>query len=140
MTWHTVDGVLLSRVAGHRVSEQDDSEGDHVRQQAAKLCDLTVKYNLTQQVGVPTREKEVLFLVWSNDPDLVSNIQVDSFPVFTDHSVVTATTSYRLDKELKKDEQFLLESGFLAFNTNQTAAVRLESIGDTGQGERDCSP
>ena len=84
MTWHTVDGVLLSRVAGHRVSEQDDSEGDHVRQQAAKLCDLAVKYNLTQQVGVPTREKKVLDLVWSNDPTLVSNIQVDSFQDFTD--------------------------------------------------------
>ena len=111
MTWHTVDGVLLPRVAGHRVSEHDDSEGDHVRQQAAKLCDLAVKYNLTQQVGVPTREKEVLDLVWSNDPDLVSNIQVDSFPDFTDHSVVTAITSYRLDTEVKKDEQFLLDSG-----------------------------
>ena len=89
----------------------EDSEGSQIRQQAAKLCDLASKYHLTQQVGIPTREREVLDLIWSSNPDLVSSVMVDSFSEFTDHGVVTATTTYRLGKELVKDEQFLLESG-----------------------------
>ena len=110
VTWQLVDGVLLPRVAGHRVMGED-SEGSQVRQQAAKLCDLASKYHLTQQVGIPTREREVLDLIWSSNPDLISNVMVDTFRDITDHGVVTATTSYRVGKEMVKEEQFLLESG-----------------------------
>ena len=95
---------------GHRVPAQSGN-GRLVRQQAANLCDLAVKYSLTQQVTEPTREKEILDLIWSSNPDLVSNIQVDSFKDFTDHSVVSATTSYRLGREVKKEENYLLDSG-----------------------------
>ena len=109
ITWHVVDGVLLPRVAGHRV--RSDEEGGQVRQQAAQLCDLAARYHLTQQVNVATREREILDLVWSSNPDLVSNIQVDTFADITDHSVVTATTSYRLGSEECKQQEFLLESG-----------------------------
>ena len=110
ITWQVVDGVLLPRVAQHRVIEQS-SEGCQVKQQAAQLCNLAVKHHLTQQVGVPTRDREVLDLIWSSNPDLVSNIIVDSFKDFTDHSVVTAITSFRLTKDVEKEETFLLESG-----------------------------
>ena len=58
-----------------------------------------------------TREREILDLVWSSDPDLISNIRVDTFPDITDHGVVTATTSYRLSMEVSKEEIFLIESG-----------------------------
>ena len=110
ITWQVVEGMLLPRVAGHRVTEQS-SEGGQVRLQADKLCDLAAKYHLTQQVGVPTRDKEVLDLIWSSNPDLVSNVQVDTFKDVTDHSVVTATTSFQLVNEAEKEEIFLLESG-----------------------------
>ena len=101
-------GLLLPRVAGYR--EGSDSEGGKVRQQASNLCDLAVKYHLTQQV-VATREKEILDLVWSSNPDLVSCIQVDTFPDITDHSVVTTTTSLRLENKQAKNKEFLLKSG-----------------------------
>ena len=110
ISWHLVDGVLLPRVAGHRV-QGDQCEGGKERLQAAKLCELAVKYNLTQQIGLPTREREILDLIWSSNPDLISNVLVDTFKDFTDHSVITATTTYRLDREVNKEEQFLLDSG-----------------------------
>ena len=91
ITWQVVDGVLLPRVAQHRVLEQS-SDCCQEKQQAAQLCDLAAKYHLTQQVGVPIRDKEILDLIWSSNPDLVPNIIVDTFKDFTDHSVVTATT------------------------------------------------
>jgi hypothetical protein len=110
ITWQVIEGMIMPRVAGHRLPDHD-SEGGQVRQQAAQLCDIAVKYHLTQQVGVPTRDKEVLDLIWSSNPDLVSNIQVDAFKEFTDHSVVTAATSFKLEEEVIKEEQFLLDSG-----------------------------
>jgi hypothetical protein len=108
ITWQVIEGLIVPRVAGHRLPDHD-SEGGKVRQQAAKLCDIAVKYHLSKQVGVPTRDKEVLGLIWSLNPDLVSNIQVDTFKDFTDHSVVTAATSFKLEEEVIKEEQFLLD-------------------------------
>ena len=109
VTWQMADGGVLPRVGGHRVTQQGD--GKQVRQQAANLCDLALKYSLTQQVAEPTREKEILDLIWSSNPDLVSSIQVDTFKDTTDHSVVSATTSFRLAKVIQKEENFLLDSG-----------------------------
>ena len=111
VSWQQVEGVLHPRVAGCRARCDKDDEGGQVRQQAARLFSLAEKYHLTQQVGLPTREKEILDLVWSSNPDLISNTVVDTFRDISDHSVVTAITSYRLAKEADKAEQFLLESG-----------------------------
>ena len=111
ITWQSVEGVLMPRVGGFRVRSDEESEGDQVRQQAAHLCDLAVKYHLTQQVNTGTRGTEILDLIWSSNPDLVTNILVDTFADITDHSVVTATTSYQLGRKDSGPEDFLLESG-----------------------------
>ena len=111
VTWQMVEGVLHPRVAGFRTSCDKEDQGGQVRQQAARLFSLAEKYHLTQQVGLSTRGKEILDLMWTSNPDLISNIVVDTFRDISDHSVVTAATSYRLRKEAVKDEQFLLESG-----------------------------
>ena len=105
-----VDGVILPRFSGYRGTGQP-SEGRQERQQAALLCDLAVKYHLTQQVGLPTRDKEILDRIWSSNPDLVSNVLVDPFKDITDHSVVTATTTFRMHTEPDKEDTFLLDSG-----------------------------
>ena len=111
LTWKTLDGVLFPRVAGHRTIADHERQAGLVRQQAALMCDLATKYHLTQQVGQPTRGDEILDLVWSSDPDLISNISVDSFPSITDHCVVTASTTYNMAKEVFKERNFLLDSG-----------------------------
>ena len=80
----------------HREGNDKDYQGGQVRQQAARLLDLMAKFHLTQQVYLPTRDKEILDLVWSSNPDLVSNAIVDTFSDISDHSFVTATTSYSL--------------------------------------------
>ena len=110
ISWQMVEGVLHPKVAEYRVREGQRGVGVQVRHQAAQFCTLATKYNLTQQVGVATREKQILDLVWSSNPDLISNIQVDTFLDMTDHSVVTATTSYRVNKAVDKEKTFLLDS------------------------------
>ena len=110
ITWHSVDGILIPRVAGHRVGGQHCG-GVLVRQQAVRLCEIAVKFNLSQQVGEPTRERQILDLIWSSNPDLISNVLVDSFTDISDHSVITANTTYSHDCQATKEEQFLLESG-----------------------------
>ena len=50
-------------------------------------------------------------MVWSSNPDHVSNAIVDTFSDIRDHSVVTATTSFSLSREADKEQVFLLESG-----------------------------
>ena len=76
ITWSVIDGVIVPRVAGHRQASVG-SDSIQVRQQAAQLCELATRYHLSQQVSVPTRESEILDLIWSSNPDLVSNINVD---------------------------------------------------------------
>ena len=93
-----LEGVLLPKVAGHRTS-------------AGQLCQLATKFQLTQLVNLATRGAEILDLIWSSDPDLVTNIQVEHFPSITDHNIVTATTSFKVSKEVFKERNFLLESG-----------------------------
>ena len=103
------DGLLVPLVHAHREGVAD--AGIQVRQQAAKLCDLSMKHSLIQQVDQTTRGREILDLIFSNNEDLVSSVSVEAWPAFTDHSVVTAVVSYKLEKEQDLEESHLLESG-----------------------------
>ena len=79
-----MDGVLHPTVAGHRDTADHDWQGGLVRQQAAQFFEVAAKYKLIQQVGETTREGEILYLIWSSNPDLVSTVHVDSFQAMTD--------------------------------------------------------
>ena len=48
---------------------------------------------------------------WIFSFDLVSSVEVESFPSFTDHKLVIATVSYQLEKPRDVEESFLLDSG-----------------------------
>ena len=54
---------------------------------------------------------EILDLIWCNNSDLVCDTNVTPYPEFTDHNVIVAATSYKLKEEVKKEPQFLLDSG-----------------------------
>ena len=108
VTWPREDGALLPRVAGHR---QVESAGPQVRQQCDKLCQLMAKHSMVQTVDTATHGDEILDLIWSNNDELVSDIQVTPYLEFTDHSVVTAVTSYKVKEENSKEQMFLLDSG-----------------------------
>ena len=58
-----------------------------------------------------THGREILDLIFSNNEDLVSSVSVEAWPAFTDHSVVSAVVSYKLEKEQDLEESHLLESG-----------------------------
>ena len=63
----------------------------------------------------PTTTEDGLMHFWfghfMDGMDLVTNIQVEHFPSITDHNIVTATTSFKVSKEVFKERNFLLESG-----------------------------
>ena len=65
----------------------------------------------SQQVDKPTHGAEILDLIFTNDQDLVSSIAVEPWPRFTDHSLVTASVSYKFGSSTKSKESHLLESG-----------------------------
>ena len=77
-------------------------------------------------------------MIWSSNPDLVSNVQVDSFPEITDHRVITATTSYKLKSEADKEKNFLLES-CIRFHKLDIAKAPWTSI-QTRLGEIEWAP
>ena len=93
----------------HRLEGREGSA--QVRQQAANLCDLALKHNLIQQVDQVTHGREILDLIFVNNEDLVSSVLATAWPAFTDHSIVTAATSYSLKKEKVFEETHLLYSG-----------------------------
>ena len=66
---------------------------------------------MIQQVDQVTHGREILDLIFSNNEDLVSSVAVSAWPAFTDHSVVTASVSYKLEKEKEVEETHLLDSG-----------------------------
>ena len=108
VTWSREDEALLHRVAAHR---QVESDGPQVRQQCNQLCELMAKHSMVQTVDSATHGHEVLDLIWTNNQDLLSDIKVTPYLEFTDHSIITATTSYKVKEEKSKEHMFLLESG-----------------------------
>ena len=112
IAWSRCDGSdsdLVPLVSNHRDGETADGKQD--RLQAARLCDFAVKHCLIQQVEIPTHGVEILDLIFTNDHDLVSSVSAESWPLFTDHKIVTATVSYQLDHPVKTKETHLLECG-----------------------------
>ena len=95
-SWKMVEGLLFPKYAEHKATQA--GEGGQVRQQAARQFEMVDRYQLTQQVGVITREQGILDLVWSSDPDLISNIQVDTFPDIS----LKRPSLYSLDSLLKE--------------------------------------
>ena len=110
MSWVSVDGVNVPNVAGHRAAE-DGSENCHERQQAGQLCELANMLYLTQEVDLPTRGNELLDLIWSSNKDLVSSLIIEDYAEFTDHRIISATTTLQMKEEGHTERQFLLDSG-----------------------------
>ena len=75
----------------HRTDEQD---GAHVRIQAEEFLKLMQHYNMIQVIGVPTREKEILDLMFTNNHELVHHVTSEKWSTFTDHNIITITVNY----------------------------------------------
>ena len=100
--------ILLPVVLEHR--EEGDRQGPKVRLQASKLMELCYHHHLTQHVDKVTHGREVIDLVFTNNQDLFHSIDSEFFPQFTDHSVITVTTNYKLKKSVPREKVFLLDS------------------------------
>ena len=108
LSWaRSTEGFLVPLVHAHRLGAASESS-HHVRQQAAKLCDVARKHSLIQKVHQATHGKEILDLIFTNNSDLVSSVTVEAWPVFTDHSLVPATTSFLVEKKEELEEIHLL--------------------------------
>jgi hypothetical protein len=111
ITWqYSEEGLLVPIVAGHRDSETAGGKQD--RLQAQQLIDLSTKYSLLQEVGQATHAAEVLDLVFTNNCELVSSIDVEDWTAFTDHRLVIASVNYQYKQlEPTREEQHLCETG-----------------------------
>ena len=66
---------------------------------------------MTQYVDQVTHGKEILDLCFSNNPDLISHIATETFPMFTDHKIVILNVAYILAQKPQYEEMSLLDSG-----------------------------
>ena len=109
--WQVSDeGHLFPLVANHR--QEETSQGKQDRLQAQKLVDLAAKHCLLQVVEGATHGVECLDLIWTNNWDLVSSCNLDTFSQFSDHKMVTASTTFKINqKEALLEEQFLCSTG-----------------------------
>ena len=82
---------------------------------------------MVQTVDQVTRGVETLDLLWSNKPDLISNIRVTPYPKLTDHSVVIANTTYVFTQHVVDLEQNMVESlSAMSINLNKGSDSELE--------------
>jgi hypothetical protein len=109
--WEISDeGHQYPIVASHR--EEETPEGKQDRLQAQRLVDFAAKHFLQQVVQGPTHAAECLDLIWTNNFDLVSSCDQEDCRQFSDHKLVTARTTYKLNQEQENtDEQFLCTTG-----------------------------
>ena len=63
-----------------------------------------------QYVDEVTHGKEVLDLLFSNNPDLIHSFTTEAFPSFTDHLLVTFKVSYQLTKTPTRKAEYVLDS------------------------------
>ena len=111
VTWeNSEEGFLVPLVAGHREGESTGGKQD--RLQARKVMDLAMKYGMIQQVDRPTHAINILDLIFCSDTDVVTSVDVENFPLVSDHKLVTAYVSYTKDREEKQlEELHLTNSG-----------------------------
>ena len=111
------EGFLFPVVANHREGETVGGKQD--RLQASQLIDMASKHSLLQQVDQVTHAVEILDLMFTNDSDLVSCIQTDDWPSFSDHKLVTMDVTYKTKYDSEVIEpQFLCEIGKRYKNLN----------------------
>ena len=67
---------------------------------------------MIQYVDQVTHGKEILDLCFSSDPELISHITSESFPLFTDHKIVTINVNYLHEQKPVKKEMALLDSAY----------------------------
>ena len=99
-----------------------------------------------QHVDQPTRVNEILDLIWSSNPDLISNVAAESYREFSDHSVVSASTTFQLKDQAVSEPSYLLDCGrrFSLLNFHKAPWTELKSKLSAVdwselETERDCS-
>ena len=126
--WLHVEGSCIPHIGFHR--GDGNGEGPKVRAQATKLLELMAQYNMAQYVNKVTHGKEIIDIMFPNDPDLVHSISTESFPSFTDHSLVNMRVNYKISKEPTEKRGFLLDSArrinVLDFNKAPWSNIRQE--------------
>ena len=126
--WQASDeGNIFPIVAKH--SDRETPLGKQDRLQAQHLMEFAAKHFLQQFVLGPTHGVECLDLIWSNNADLISSCMREDCHV-SDHSLVTASTNYILDRDQgSTDEQFLCSSGrrYKAMDFNKAVWPEVEA-------------
>ena len=92
VTWSRAgEGHLVPEVAEHRATEAEGGKQD--RLQARKIFNIVEKYRMIQQVKNMTHGQDILDVIFTSDQYLVRHVEINFFPTFTDHGVVTCGTT-----------------------------------------------
>ena len=122
------EGNLFPLVAPHR--EGETAGGKQDRLQAHRLMELAAKYFMQQEVDMPTHAAECIDLIFTNNCDLVSGCQTENLPLFSDHKLVIAHTTFHLNEEREKLEQQYLcpvASRYNALDYNKAPWAEVET-------------
>ena len=95
--------------------------------------------HLQQEIDMVTHAAECLDLIWSNNSELVSGCQAESFTEFSDHKLVIAHTTFKLGREkavLEQQFMCLVASRYNALDFNKAPWTEIE----TELGNIDWSP
>ena len=108
MSWVQIDEGMVPHVHNHYSNEKED--GLQTRLQAKRLCDVFTNCHMTQLVDKPTCGREILDLVLTSDNSSVSHIDMEYFPSFSDHKLLSVNLTTNYNKCPQKPETFLLDS------------------------------
>ena len=87
------------------------------RDQFSKLMELTDKYNLVQAIEEPTRERNTLDLVFTNDISIFTHIEVTKSNL-SDHNQIELSTNFKTNKRKisSEDPKYSGETEFWQLN------------------------
>ena len=123
------DGNLI-----HHIGPPGNNAGDgqRIKEQASLFMNLMSEHNLLQYVGEPTRGREILDLMFTNNASLVHHVLSEPCPTYSDHNMVTITVNYKhatnLYEEVDRVQEHTHSSRFrkLDFRTADWNIVRRE--------------
>ena len=109
----------------------DANPGNDQRKQAyAILSDLAIEFGLEQIVGTPTREDNILDLIYTDSPEIVTEPKVEILSPITDHNLVTCDIHVKNPTDEKNQQREVPEIKQFDFKSRDKDrfAERLRSI------------
>merc|ERR1711872_905134 len=78
------------------------------QKQFNKLLEVTDKHHLVQMIEEPTREENTLDLIFTNNPEIITQLDI-SKTIMSDHNIIEVTTNIKDCNELTSNNEETIE-------------------------------